>query len=181
VGCALGATIRGLRDAERLARRPALWPAMSTTRRAFRYGSHFPLTRLLRRANQRFWHALCAASRCAKNRRRRGNRSALEGVAPAYRNAATSQGQIPNAHKERIEPVHGVAIRVRPRHMPWFEEAMTLEVSADKLRFVSNRVYEPGQTVAGYVCFRRHKTVAGNDDIPASIVSWKKCRRALHL
>lgn len=33
-------------------------------------------------------------------------------------------------------PVH-----VRPERMPWFEEAMTLDVSGEGLRFVSNREY----------------------------------------
>jgi hypothetical protein len=36
-------------------------------------------------------------------------------------------------------------IRVRPLHVPWHEEAMTLEVSRDKLKFVTNRQYAFGQ------------------------------------
>lgn len=36
-------------------------------------------------------------------------------------------------------------IRVRPPNMPWHEEAMTLEVSRDKLKFVTNRQYAFGQ------------------------------------
>jgi hypothetical protein len=38
-------------------------------------------------------------------------------------------------------------IRVRPRNIHWPEETMTLEVSADLLRFVSNREYAPGETL----------------------------------
>jgi hypothetical protein len=36
-------------------------------------------------------------------------------------------------------------IRVRPEHVPWFEETMTLDVSNEGLRFLSSREYEPGQ------------------------------------
>jgi hypothetical protein len=38
-----------------------------------------------------------------------------------------------------------VPVRVRPEHIPWFEEAMTIDVSANGLRFVSNREYQEGQ------------------------------------
>jgi len=36
-------------------------------------------------------------------------------------------------------------IRVRPQHVPWHEDTMTLEVSRDKLKFVTNREYAFGQ------------------------------------
>ena len=35
-------------------------------------------------------------------------------------------------------------IRVRPEHIPWFEEAMTMDVSAHSLRFLSSREYQEG-------------------------------------
>jgi hypothetical protein len=35
-------------------------------------------------------------------------------------------------------------VRVRPAHIPWFEEAMTIDVSAHGLRFLSSREYEEG-------------------------------------
>jgi hypothetical protein len=35
-------------------------------------------------------------------------------------------------------------VRVRPEHVPWFEEAMTIDVSAHGLRFLSNREYQEG-------------------------------------
>jgi PilZ domain len=38
-------------------------------------------------------------------------------------------------------------IRVRLQHVPWFEEAMTSEVSSEELRFVSNREYSPGDSL----------------------------------
>ncbi|HXM94623.1 MAG TPA: PilZ domain-containing protein [Candidatus Acidoferrum sp.] len=36
-------------------------------------------------------------------------------------------------------------VRVRPEHIPWFEEAMTIDVSAHGLRFVSSREYQEGE------------------------------------
>lgn len=36
-------------------------------------------------------------------------------------------------------------IRVRPQHVPWHEEAMTVEVGRDKLKFLTNREYMMGQ------------------------------------
>lgn len=41
---------------------------------------------------------------------------------------------------------HAIAflIRVRPQSIPWFEEAMTADVSASGVRFVSNREYQMG-------------------------------------
>jgi len=38
-----------------------------------------------------------------------------------------------------------VPVRVRPEHVPWFEEAMTLEISEQGLRFLSSREYQEGQ------------------------------------
>ena len=35
-------------------------------------------------------------------------------------------------------------VRVRPEHIPWFEEAMTMDVSAHGLRFLSSREYQEG-------------------------------------
>ena len=39
-------------------------------------------------------------------------------------------------------------IRVRPEHIPWFEEAMTIDVSAEGLRFLSSREYLPGENLS---------------------------------
>jgi hypothetical protein len=56
-----------------------------------------------------------------------------------------------NGHKREIErrmaarqPV-AVPIRVRPEHVPWFEETMTVDCSAEGLKFRSNREYTPGR------------------------------------
>ena len=38
-------------------------------------------------------------------------------------------------------------VRIRTAYMPWFEEAMTLDVSSESLRFLSNRVYSPGDSL----------------------------------
>jgi PilZ domain len=38
-----------------------------------------------------------------------------------------------------------VPVRVRPEHVPWFEEAMTLDISEQGLRFLSSREYQEGQ------------------------------------
>jgi hypothetical protein len=35
-------------------------------------------------------------------------------------------------------------VRVRPEHVPWFEEAMTIDVCADGLRFLCSREYQEG-------------------------------------
>jgi hypothetical protein len=34
---------------------------------------------------------------------------------------------------------------VRPEYIPWFEESMTIDVSAHGLRFLSSREYQEGQ------------------------------------
>jgi hypothetical protein len=38
-----------------------------------------------------------------------------------------------------------VPIQVRPEHVPWFEETMTIDCSAEGLKFRSNREYSPGE------------------------------------
>lgn len=38
-------------------------------------------------------------------------------------------------------------VRVRPEHLPWFDEVMTLDFSDEGLRFLSCREYEPGTPV----------------------------------
>jgi hypothetical protein len=50
-------------------------------------------------------------------------------------------------HERRGSPRRALAVPVRVRldHVPWFEEAMTLEISAYGLRFLSNREYQIGQ------------------------------------
>jgi hypothetical protein len=56
-----------------------------------------------------------------------------------------------NCHAKELErrdsPRRSLAlpVRVRPDHIPWFEEGMTIDVSAHGLRFVSSREYQEGQ------------------------------------
>jgi len=65
-------------------------------------------------------------------------------------------------------------IRVRPRHILWPEEAMTLEVSADKVRFMSNREYAPGETLMVTFVNTDGKPWRGSGNIPATIVNVEK-------
>ena len=38
-----------------------------------------------------------------------------------------------------------IPVRVRPPHIPWFEEAMTIDISAHGLRFLSSREYHQAE------------------------------------
>jgi hypothetical protein len=51
-----------------------------------------------------------------------------------------------NAQERRESPRRALAlpVRVRPERVPWFEEAMTTDVSAHGLRFLSSREYQEG-------------------------------------
>jgi|SRR5690348_3161034 len=64
-----------------------------------------------------------------------------------------------------------VPIRVRPERVPWFEEAMTIDVASDTLRFVTNRVYSPGDTLR--VSFLNAESIPwrGAAEQPARVVS----------
>jgi len=60
---------------------------------------------------------------------------------------AKSNGNGPEKERERREsPRRALAlpVRVRPERVPWFEEAMTMDVSANGLRFLSSREYQEG-------------------------------------
>jgi hypothetical protein len=59
---------------------------------------------------------------------------------------ATPRNGRPRAEERRANPRRPLAlpVRVRPDYLPWFEEAMTLDVSAAGLRFRSTRDYQPG-------------------------------------
>jgi PilZ domain len=61
-------------------------------------------------------------------------------------------------------------VRVRPERMPWFEEAMTLDVSGEGLRFVSSREYALGDRIL--VSFDPYASAPwqGSAEIPARIV-----------
>ncbi len=83
---------------------------------------------------------------------------AVENASGAYVPAAALRFEIAprpdfngNGHRRELErrtsPRSRLAlpIRVRPEHIPWFEETMSLDVSNEGLRFLSSREYEPGQ------------------------------------
>ena len=57
------------------------------------------------------------------------------------RNGNTEADRSQNGAGSKI----ALPIRVRPKHVPWHEDAMTIEVSADKLKFITNREYTFGQ------------------------------------
>lgn len=63
------------------------------------------------------------------------------------RRVAASHGNgLPRANEHRSSPRRALSIPVcvRPCALPWHEEVMTLDFSADGLRFLSTRLYETG-------------------------------------
>jgi len=63
------------------------------------------------------------------------------------RTHALSNGNTPrNGPERRSSPRRALAvsIRVRPEQIPWFEEAMTIDLSQRGIRFRSCREYQPG-------------------------------------
>ncbi|SRR5579871_199389 len=65
-------------------------------------------------------------------------------------------------------------IRVRPRHIPWFEEAMTVEVSVDRLRFMSNREYSVGEALLVTFVALETKPWPGSGELLARVVNVEK-------
>jgi hypothetical protein len=60
--------------------------------------------------------------------------------ARARRNGSSGLQEKPNGTGHRI----ALPIRVRPESVPWHEEAMTIEVDRDKIKFLTNREYALG-------------------------------------
>jgi PilZ domain len=81
-----------------------------------------------------------------------------------------------NGQRAHIGDGRNVAlpIRVRPRHIPWFEEAMTVEVSADRMRFVSNREYPVGEALLVTFVSLDTKPWPGGGEMLARIVNVEK-------
>jgi len=83
-----------------------------------------------------------------------GSKSTSEGASEqavalhfALPRRAESNGHGRGKERERREaPRRALAlpVRVRPEQVPWFEETMTVDVSAHGLRFVSSREYQEG-------------------------------------
>jgi hypothetical protein len=67
-------------------------------------------------------------------------------IAPRHRSNENGNGhhreveRRASARQQLAVPVH-----VRPEHVPWFEETMTIDCSAEGLKFRSNREYSPGE------------------------------------
>lgn len=72
-------------------------------------------------------------------------------------------------------------IRVRPENIPWFEEAMTTEVSAEEIRFVSHREYLEGDMLFVTFVGKDAKPWSGGGDIPAKIVKMEIIPKAAAL
>ena len=68
----------------------------------------------------------------------------------------------PNGHahrselerRSRVRKALAIPVRVHPERIPWFEEAMTIDVSARGLCFLSHREYAPGDRLK--IAFEDH-------------------------
>lgn len=63
---------------------------------------------------------------------------------------ARQAGEKPAHQPERRKTARrqiAIPVGVRPPQFPWFEEAMTLDVSASGVRFVTSREYQPGDVL----------------------------------
>lgn len=96
----------------------------------------------------------------------------FEGI-PKQANASNGQKQIGSPFLSEGRSV-ALAIRVRPRHIPWVEEAMTVEVSADRMRFVSNREYPVGEALLVTFVSADAKPWPGSGEMLARIVHVEK-------
>ena len=71
-------------------------------------------------------------------------------IAPRHRSNGNGNGNGNGYHREVERRANArqqlaVPIQVRPEHVPWFEETMTIDCSAEGLKFRSNREYSPGE------------------------------------
>ncbi|MBS1839792.1 MAG: PilZ domain-containing protein [Acidobacteria bacterium] len=96
----------------------------------------------------------------------------FEGI-PKQSNASNGHRQAGAAHFTDGRSV-ALPIRVRPRHILWFEEAMTVEVSADRVRFVSNREYPVGEALLVTFVSPDTKPWPGSGEMLARIVNVEK-------
>jgi len=80
----------------------------------------------------------------------------------AARHTASSNGKRGIERKNGAGKNFALPIRVRPQHVPWHEEAMTTEVSPDRLKFFTNREYAFGERLL--VSFASHSEAPWNGD-----------------
>jgi len=74
-----------------------------------------------------------------------------------------------------------VPIRVRPRNILWPEEAMTLDVSTEFLRFVSNREYQLGETLLVSFASAEARPWPGTGETAAQIVKMERVPQSASL
>jgi hypothetical protein len=67
-------------------------------------------------------------------------------IAPRHRSNGNGNGYRREVERRaNTRQQLAVPIQVRPEHVPWFEETMTIDCSAEGLKFRSNREYSPGE------------------------------------
>jgi hypothetical protein len=67
-------------------------------------------------------------------------------IAPRHRSNGNGNGYRREVERRaNARQQLAVPIQVRPEHVPWFEETMTIDCSAEGLKFRSNREYSPGE------------------------------------
>lgn len=64
---------------------------------------------------------------------------------PLYQSASGNGHAYPAERRAAPRRPLSLPIHVRPAGVPWFEEAMTVDVSRDSLRFMSSREYPAGE------------------------------------
>lgn len=115
-------------------------------------------------------------ARVVRSQPLRGTDADREGIAVHFEglqrptNPGSKHEAIPESKNGSSRSV-ALPIRVRPRHILWHEEAMTLEVSAERIRYLSNREYAPGETLLVTFANEDTKPWQGGKDIPAKIVN----------
>jgi hypothetical protein len=96
----------------------------------------------------------------------------FEGI--AHSASATNGQKVSSPPRKGAGQNVSLPIRVRPKHIPWFEEAMTLEVSSDQLRFISTREYAPGDALFVTFVSPDARPWHGRGEILARIVNVEK-------
>lgn len=67
--------------------------------------------------------------------------------APVVESKGNGNHRVENERRLSKRRALSLPIRVRPEQMLWFEEAMTIDISANGIRFLSNREYFAGEVL----------------------------------
>ena len=67
--------------------------------------------------------------------------------APSFRPDSNGNGHVKRERRTNPRRALAIPVRIRPPHIPWFEEAMTIDISAHGLRFLSSREYKDRETL----------------------------------